>query len=173
LLFRFYFLSKRFTHELQHTLYETHHLLADIMDRGFLHHRAVTQLWAEVARNLLESVVLPLDLDWYAAYLAEEVAKIRSLYGPKLEANNATMNYFQAAVDHFGLAVTDFQNTTLANLDTNEYVLSTETSCHAIITYFSPPPPSVLAVRRVNDQLMQLERHFIDPHGLPNRAEFK
>ena len=32
---------------------------------------------------------------------------------------------------------------------------------------------SALAVRRVNDQLMQLERHFIDPHGLPNRPEYK
>jgi hypothetical protein len=36
-----------------------------------------------------------------------------------------------------------------------------------------PHPHSVLAVRRVNDQLMQLERHFIDPHGLPNRPEYK
>ena len=32
---------------------------------------------------------------------------------------------------------------------------------------------SVLAVRRINDQLMQLERHFVDPQGLPNRAYFK
>ena len=30
-----------------------------------------------------------------------------------------------------------------------------------------------MAVRRVNDQLMQLERHFVDPHGLPNRPEYK
>lgn len=95
-------------------------MLADIMDVGFLHHRAVTQLWAEVARNLLESVVLPLDPDWYATYLAEEVAGIQSRYGAKLEANNATMNYFQLAVTHFGEAVRHFQNTTLANLDTSE-----------------------------------------------------
>lgn len=32
---------------------------------------------------------------------------------------------------------------------------------------------SVLAVRRVNDQLIQLERHFVDPRGLPNRPEYK
>lgn len=30
-----------------------------------------------------------------------------------------------------------------------------------------------MTVRRVNDQLMQLERHFINPHGLPNRPEYK
>ncbi|XP_046454638.1 glutamate carboxypeptidase 2-like [Daphnia pulex] len=138
------------SYPLYHTLYETHHLLADIMDVGFLHHRAVTQLWAEVARNLLESVVLPLDPDWYATYLAEQVAGIQSRYGSQLEANNATMKYFQLAVTHFGEAVRHFQNTTLANLDTSD----------------------VLAVRRVNDQLMQLERHFIDPHGLPNRPEY-
>ncbi len=97
-------------------------MLADIMDVGFLHHRAVTQLWAEVARNLLESIVLPLDLDWYATYLAEEVDGIQSRYGAKLEANNATMNYFKTAVTHFGEAARLFQNTTLANLDTSEYV---------------------------------------------------
>ena len=32
---------------------------------------------------------------------------------------------------------------------------------------------SILSARRVNDQLMQLERHFVDPHGLPNRPEYK
>lgn len=32
---------------------------------------------------------------------------------------------------------------------------------------------SKLTVRRVNDKLMQLERHFIDPRGLPNREDYK
>jgi phage host-nuclease inhibitor protein Gam len=93
------------------------------MDKGFLFHRAVTQLWTEVARNLLEANVLPMDLDWYATYLDGEVAGIQSRYGAQLEANNASMNYFQKAVKDFGNATRYFQDTTLANLDTDEYVL--------------------------------------------------
>ena len=93
------------------------------MDVGFLHHRAVTQLWTEVARNLLEADVLPMDLDWYATYLDEEVAGIQSRYGAQLEANNATMNYIQESVVHFVEATRHFQDDPVANLDTNEYVL--------------------------------------------------
>ena len=32
---------------------------------------------------------------------------------------------------------------------------------------------SLLALRQINDQLIQLERHFIDPRGLPNRSTYK
>ena len=32
---------------------------------------------------------------------------------------------------------------------------------------------SPLAVRRVNDQLMLVERSFIDPQGLPGRSDYK
>lgn len=138
------------SYPLYHTLYETHHLLANIMDKGFVYHRAVTQLWTEVARNLLESVVLPMDLDWYATYLNESVAGIKNRYGAQLEANQATLTHFERAVGNFAVATRRFQDTALAQLDPND----------------------LLAVRRINDQLMQLERHFVDPHGLPNRPEY-
>ena len=76
----------------QHTLYETHHLLANIIDKGFVHHRAITQLWAEMALNLAESVVLPMDLTRYANYLKESYAQIETTYGQRLTANGATLS---------------------------------------------------------------------------------
>ena len=63
-----------------HTLYETHHLSGDMMDKGFLHHRAVTQLWAEITRNLTESDILPFDVQWYASYLGNELNQLKSRY---------------------------------------------------------------------------------------------
>ncbi|XP_057377944.1 N-acetylated-alpha-linked acidic dipeptidase 2-like [Daphnia carinata] len=66
------------SYPLYHTLYETHHLVADIIDKDFLYHRAVTQLWTEIAHNLTESVILPMDLAWYAIYLSESVANIKT-----------------------------------------------------------------------------------------------
>lgn len=92
------------------------------MDKGFVYHRAVTQLWTEVARNLLESVVLPMDLDWYATYLNESVAGIKNRYGAQLEANQATLTHFERAVGNFAVATRRFQDTTLARLDPNEYI---------------------------------------------------
>lgn len=78
----------------QHTLYETYHLAADIMDKGFLYHQAVAQLWAEIARNLTESTVLPFDVSWYSTYIRESFSEIKSRYIRQIEANGATLSKF-------------------------------------------------------------------------------
>ena len=57
-----------------------------------MHHRAVTQLWAEVARNLAVADVLPMDIKWYATYLQESFADIKTRYTAQLEANGATLS---------------------------------------------------------------------------------
>lgn len=61
------------------------------MDIGFLYHRAVSQFWAEMALALADSVVLPLDIKWYAIYLEEEFTKIQQRYNEQLMANGATL----------------------------------------------------------------------------------
>ena len=61
------------------------------MDKGFQYHRAVSQFWAEMARNLAESVVLPLDIKWYSVFLTEEFSKIKTRYNDRLMANGATL----------------------------------------------------------------------------------
>ena len=58
-----------------------------------LYHRAVTQLYAEIALNLTESVVLPFDIQWYATHLKEEMGKIKMRYGHQLKANNETTHF--------------------------------------------------------------------------------
>lgn len=138
------------SYPLYHTLYETHYLLASIMDKGFVFHRSVAQLWAEMARNLTESIVLPLDLEWYAIHLKESFDDIQNKYGSRLESNGATLKYFETAVSNFNTTIISYRHDVISKLDEND----------------------LLAVRRVNDQLMQLERHFIDPHGLPNRPDY-
>ena len=62
------------------------------MDKGFVFHRSVAQLWAEMARNLVESIVLPLDLEWYAIHLKESFDDIQKKYGSRLESNGATLS---------------------------------------------------------------------------------
>lgn len=61
------------------------------------------------------------------------------------------IEYFRASVDYFSQSTKNFTETTLEQINTNDS----------------------LAVRRVNDRLVQLERFFIDPKGLPDRPETK
>ena len=72
-------------------MHETHHLLENILDIGFVHHRAVTQLWAEIAHNLTESVVLPMDIEWYATYLQESFNDVEVQYGKQLSDNDVSL----------------------------------------------------------------------------------
>ena len=66
-------------------------MLANLTDRDFLFHQAVTQLWAEIALNLAESTILPMDITRYANYLMESYAQIETTYGQRLTANGATL----------------------------------------------------------------------------------
>lgn len=50
------------------------------------------RLWAETARNLAESLLLPLDVDAYASYLAEALAHFKLRYGDLMEANGVDLS---------------------------------------------------------------------------------
>lgn len=60
-------------------------------------------------------------------------------------------DYIRASAKYFSDAVETFMANTLATLDKTD----------------------LLAVRRANDRLMNLERFFVDPKGLPDRPETK
>ena len=64
---------------------------------------------------------------------------------------NILSDFIRASMSYFSDAVDTFLRGTLATLDKTD----------------------VLAVRRVNDRLMNLERFFVDPRGLPDRPETK
>lgn len=67
-----------------------HHVLA--IDKDLSYHRAVTQLWAEVARNLSESVIVPMDIGSYALHLNQSLGTIKSRYDRRyLQANGVTL----------------------------------------------------------------------------------
>lgn len=133
---------------LYHTLYETYHLVSYLLDPGFLYHRAVTQLWAEIARNLAESDLLPFDVKTYATYMRSRLTALQTRYSTQMEEAGATFDYFDRAVSGFDTSVDTYLDTTSKADRQNS-----------------------LVVRRINDQLMQLERHFIDPRGLPDRPK--
>lgn len=132
-----------------HTLYETFSLVDEIYDRGFHFHKAVTDLWGFVALRLSEPEILPFSLGAYATFISRASANILEKYGDLIASQNITMDYFTAAVQKFNSSTIDFKKS-IEKLDLK----------------------NPLAVRRVNDQLMMVERAFIDTRGLPGRPDY-
>ncbi|XP_042222207.1 N-acetylated-alpha-linked acidic dipeptidase 2-like [Homarus americanus] len=133
-----------------HTLYETFALVDEIYDKGFYFHSAVTALWGDLAVVLAESKILPFSLVTYATFIIGAQQDIFENYGELISSQNISWQFFADAAQAFNASVAVFTES-LNTLDLN----------------------SDLAVRRVNDQLMMVERAFIDPLGLPGRPEYK
>lgn len=120
------------------------------MDKGFVHHQAVARLWALVAIELADAAILPLDIRAYAASLKQSFENLETKYGAQLERNNVSLLYFAESVEHFDASVGRF----LKELDKVDGT-------------------NPMALRRINDRLMYLERYFVDPRGLPGRPNTK
>ncbi|KAF6019350.1 hypothetical protein EB796_022317 [Bugula neritina] len=140
------------SYPMYHSVYETFFLMDNITDPGFKYSKAVTQVWAELVRDVSDAMILPLDAKSLSDYISVESKKIFSKYGDSMRANNLTSD-----IEYFNEAVTQLQK------DVDDFVASTSQ-----INKDNP-----YAVREVNDKLMNLHRNFLDPQGLPGRPIYK
>lgn len=136
-----------------HSVYETFELVERFYDPTFRRMEAVTRVRGGVAFCLADAPVLPLDCNEYALALSQYANTIHRLaqkHPQEMERYAVTFDALFSAVDNFTQAVQEFQQH-LNTLDTT----------------------NSLSVRMVNDQLMYLERAFIDPLGLPGRPFYR
>nr|XP_015205974.1 PREDICTED: putative N-acetylated-alpha-linked acidic dipeptidase [Lepisosteus oculatus] len=138
------------SYPLYHSAYETFGLVSGLMDKGFKYHQAVARLWGVMAKTLADKVLLDLDCTQYASKLERIVRDIKANYGALLEKNDVTLDGLVKAVDEFKKAAGDLQTMTETVDVTNP-----------------------LEVRRLNDQLMEVERAFIDPLGIFGRPWYR
>ncbi|XP_060559269.1 N-acetylated-alpha-linked acidic dipeptidase 2-like [Ruditapes philippinarum] len=129
-----------------HSVYETFYLVDKIMDIGFKHHKALGQIWVEMARDLADSLILPFNVSDYSDALRDLSDNLLDHFGPLMTENNVNTNDLKQAVFNFTEAVHEFEK---------------------IVKDSNLNDPFV--VRRINDQLMDIDRAFIDPFGLPGR----
>ncbi|XP_053400841.1 N-acetylated-alpha-linked acidic dipeptidase 2-like isoform X2 [Mercenaria mercenaria] len=148
----------RFTHSpklkvsiypMYHTAYETFYLVDKIMDRGFKYHTAIGQILSELARDLADSLILPFNLSDYSAVMKDLGSTLVTNYGKQMNDNGLDTSLLNDAIDNFTKAVDEFEDR-----------MKTVNLKDPFVT------------RRINDQLMQLDRAFLDPAGLPGR-QFK
>ncbi|XP_007439861.1 N-acetylated-alpha-linked acidic dipeptidase 2-like, partial [Python bivittatus] len=136
-----------------HTTYETFELVKQFYDPTFQKQLTVAQIRAGLVYELSDSLVLPLQCQDYAEALtlyANEIYDQAKKHEAQLEMYKVSFDPLFSAVNHFADVATDFHRR-LSQLDMN----------------------NPIAVRSMNDQLMLLERAFIDPLGLPGRLFYR
>ncbi|MBN3300977.1 FOLH1 carboxypeptidase, partial [Amia calva] len=138
------------SYPMYHSAYETFDLMSRLMDRGFKYHQAVARLWGVMALTLADQVLLNLDCTQYANKLDIMVAEFQASYGNLLRKNNVSLDGVLKAAQEFKKAASSLHKATQTVELTNP-----------------------MEVRRLNDQLMNLERAFIDPLGIFGRPWFR
>ena len=121
-------------------------------DPSFTRHQAIGLIWSKTALLLATSPVLPYDPRDYAIALQNIFDSFVQQYGGVLQSQNISLEYIADELNQFVAASITFWNQ-----------LQTAASNTSI---------SERALRILNNKLMNLERAFIIPEGLPGR-QFK
>ena len=132
---------------LYHTGYETFYLVDNITDPGYRIHRTCAQTSMHMMLNLADSLILPYNLNHLSEAMVDSFEKFKSSgVESLLEENGATLKHLEAAVREFSSACSTFMEG-LKGMERDDPI----------------------KMRMLNDQMMQLDRVFIIPAGLPDR----
>uniref|UniRef100_A0A8C2ME63 N-acetylated-alpha-linked acidic dipeptidase 2 n=1 Tax=Cricetulus griseus TaxID=10029 RepID=A0A8C2ME63_CRIGR len=145
--------DKYSSYPVYHTIYETFELVENFYDPTFKKQLSVAQLRGALVYELADSVIIPFNIQDYAKALKTYAASIFNLskkHEQQLRSHGVSFDSLFSAVTNFSKAASDF---------------------HRRLTQVDLTNP--IAVRIMNDQLMLLERAFIDPLGLPGRQFYR
>ncbi|XP_049434697.1 aminopeptidase NAALADL1 [Epinephelus fuscoguttatus] len=135
-----------------HTAYDTFDYASKFIDPGFVSHQAVARTAGNVLIRLADSLVLPLNCSDYAETLGDYLNTALEQYQQQLQDKNISMEPLKRAVDSFRKAAADLDQ------EIHRSDLANETP---------------LKVRSINDQLMLLDRAFLDPLAFPDKYAFR
>ncbi|XP_029028124.2 N-acetylated-alpha-linked acidic dipeptidase 2 [Betta splendens] len=145
--------EKYSSYPLYHSVYETFEAVERFYDPSFRRLRAVAQVRGGLIFHLSDSQLLPLDVVEYADALGKyawSISQLAQQHRDAMETYGVSFNSLFSAVENFTVAA--------RGLHERLQTLNTADS---------------LQVRVMNDQLMYLERAFIDPLGLPGRPFYR
>ncbi|KAM7415829.1 hypothetical protein PAMA_018064 [Pampus argenteus] len=135
-----------------HTAYDTFDYSSKFIDPGFISHQAIARTAGNVLIRLADSLVLPLNCSDYAETLESYLDTAVTLYQDQLKAKDISMEPLKHAVASFRSAATHLDEVIRSSDLTNE---------------------TPLKVRRINDQLMLLDRAFLDPMAFPDKYAYR
>ncbi|KAL8183935.1 UNVERIFIED_CONTAM: N-acetylated-alpha-linked acidic dipeptidase-like protein [Gekko kuhli] len=133
-----------------HTAFDTFDYADKFIDPGFTSHQTVARTAGNILVRLADTLILPLNVTDYGEMLEQMYqAADQEVIVTDLMNHNISLAPLQAAIAQFKSAA--------AGLDQRIASLQEEES------------PSPLHVRTVNDQLMLLERAFLNPRAFPDK----
>ncbi|KAI4820422.1 hypothetical protein KUCAC02_028400 [Chaenocephalus aceratus] len=135
-----------------HTAYDTFDYASKFIDPGFVSHQAIARTAGNVLIRLADSLVLPLNCSDYAETLEDYLNTAVTLYEQQLQNRHISMEPIKRAVASFRNAATHLDQVIRSSDLANE---------------------TPLKVRRINDQLMLLDRAFLDPLAFPEKYAFR
>ena len=133
-----------------HSVYDNHLWMQKFGDPGFVRHAAMTRLWGVMALRLANADIVPLDYRVSAARIREFVQEKTDAARP---ADRVALRPLDAAADRFAAAAE-------AAALRMEALLSSETA-------------DAGAMAALSRTLMNTERAFLDPDGIPGRPWYR
>lgn len=135
-----------------HTGYETFYLVDQIIDPGFKIHRTCAQTSLHILMEMADSSILPYNLERFPKSMKETLKVMDTAnVTMQLKDNGAGIEFLKEAVDNFEKA-------------TKEYTINLEKLKNSL---------DPMELRIANDQMMQLERVFNMPYGIPGRPSIR
>ncbi|KAL3881667.1 hypothetical protein ACJMK2_028077 [Sinanodonta woodiana] len=138
------------SYPLYHSAYETFHMYTAFIDPSFNYTLTMARLWGVLSWKLADEFLLSFDVRRYAKAVADVINTFKIQYGTLWNEQSVNIAALDSASSNFTLAAHNFYDY-VRTLDKNDS----------------------LAVRMVNDKMIQLERTFIDPEGVPGRPIYK
>ncbi|XP_074525506.1 aminopeptidase NAALADL1 [Halichoeres trimaculatus] len=135
-----------------HTAYDTFDYASRFIDPGFTSHQAVARTAGNILIRLADSLLVPFNCSDYTEILKVYLNHAVTLYKSELQAQNIPMKPLEQAVASFETAANHLEKV-IRDSD-----LANETP---------------LKVRRINDQLMLLDRAFLNPLAFPDKYAFR
>ncbi|XP_030189710.1 aminopeptidase NAALADL1 [Lynx canadensis] len=134
-----------------HTAFDTFGYVDKFVDPGFSSHQAVARTAGSVLLRLSDSLFLPLNVSDYGETLRNFLQAAQRDLGVLLEQHSISLGPLVTAVEKFeGAAAALGQHVSALQKDT----------------------PDPLQVRMLNDQLMLLERTFLNPRAFPEERYY-
>lgn len=132
------------SYPLHHTEFDDFNFVKNFLDPTFKYHATVTKILGELLRDLADSLFLPFNLFDYAQVLQDFYINLHTNMKKTMEDHGIDLNHLEYAIKNFSSAAEKFH------------------SSQEVVDLSDP-----MTVRCINDQLLLLERAFLDPNGLP------
>ncbi|TSR04318.1 N-acetylated-alpha-linked acidic dipeptidase-like protein [Bagarius yarrelli] len=135
-----------------HTAYDTFSYVSKFIDPGFTSHQAVARTAGNVLLRLADSVLLPFKCGDYAETLEQYLGVALENFEADLKDNSVSMEPLKEAVKSFRAACTSLEQ----SISSSDFINN-----------------SPLKARKINDQLMLLDRAFLNPLAFPEKYGYR